>query len=215
MKRVIAIDGPAASGKGTLAKRIAAHYQMKFLDTGALYRATARDLLAAGGDLQDVEMAVKAACNIDAQTLDDPCLRDPGIGEAASKVAPIPQVRAALLDYQRRFAQSPNGAVLDGRDIGTVVCPHADVKLFIKADVEVRAARRFLELSQNGLEISAQKVLDDLKARDARDRDRASCPLVAAADAHLLDTTNLDIEGSCSAAIRLIDAVLGGGGKTV
>ncbi|MCF6199978.1 MAG: (d)CMP kinase [Hyphomicrobiaceae bacterium] len=212
---IIAIDGPAASGKGTLAKRIAAHYEMQFLDTGALYRATARDLLATGGDLHDVERAVHAAQNIDAATLDDPHLRDPGIGEAASKVAPIPQVRAALLDYQRRFARHPNGAVLDGRDIGTVVCPQADVKLFIKADVEVRATRRFLELSQNGLEISERQVLQDLKQRDARDRERASSPLVAAADAHLLDTTNLDIEGSCSAAIRLIDAVFGGGGKTV
>jgi len=214
MNRVIAIDGPAASGKGTLAKRMAAHYQMEFLDTGALYRATARDLLVAGGDLGDVERAVHAAQNIDAATLDDPHLRDPGIGEAASKVAPIPQVRAALLDYQRRFVQHPDGAVLDGRDIGTVVCPDATVKLFIKADVEVRAKRRFLELSQNGLEVSARQVLEDLIERDARDCGRASSPLVAAPDAYLLDTTNLDIEGSCSAAIKLIDAVFGGGGKT-
>ncbi len=215
MRGVIAIDGPAASGKGTLARNIAAHYQMEFLDTGALYRATARDLLAAGGDLRDIEQAVKAAQNIDADSLDDPHLRDPGIGEAASKVAPIPQVRAALLDYQRRFAQCPQGAVLDGRDIGTIVCPDAQVKLFIKAAVEVRARRRFLELQKNGLEISEHQVLEDLKKRDTRDRTRDSSPLVAAKDAHLLDTTNLDIEGSCRAAIRLIEAILGEGGKTV
>ena len=214
MSWVIAIDGPAASGKGTLAKRIAAHYKMAFLDTGALYRATARDLLAGGGKLDDVEQAVRAARNIDAATLNDPRLRDPAIGEAASKVDPIAQVRAALLDYQRRFAKRPEGAVLDGRDIGTVVCPDAHVKLFILADVEVRARRRFLELQGKGLEISEAQVLLDLKKRDARDRDRDSAPLVAAPDAHLLDTTKLDIERACRAAIELIEASPRVGGKT-
>ncbi len=211
---IIAVDGPAASGKGTLARKIADHYHLAFLDTGALYRATARDLLAAGGDLGDVEGAVRAAANIDAATLDDPQLREPGIGEAASRVAPIPEVRAALLDYQRRFAQKPQGAVLDGRDIGTIVCPDADVKLFIRADVEVRAHRRFLELRGNGLTISEQQVLEDLRQRDARDRSRDTAPLTAAQDAHLLDTTNLDIEGSYRAAIGVINAVLGKGGTT-
>ena len=132
---IIAVDGPAASGKGTLARKIAGHYDMLYLDTGSLYRATARDLLAGGHELDNVGEAVKAAQNIDPASLDDMKLREPGIGEAASLVAPIPQVRAALLEYQRRFAADPKGAVLDGRDIGTVVCPDADVKLFIKAEV--------------------------------------------------------------------------------
>ncbi len=211
---IIAVDGPAASGKGTLAKNIARHFGIPFLDTGALYRATARDLLARGGDLQNADEAVKAAQNIDPDSLDDPHLRDPGIGEAASKVAPIADVRAALLDYQRRFANRPGGAVLDGRDIGTVVCPQADVKLFIKAAVEVRARRRFLELRQTDPAITEQQVLADLQKRDARDRSRVEAPLLAAEDAHLLDTTNLDIEGACRAAIELIETVLGAGGKT-
>lgn len=211
---IIAVDGPAASGKGTLAKKIAGHYNLPFLDTGALYRAMARDLLAGGGDLRNVEQAVRAAQNIDPQSLADPALRDPGIGEAASIVAPVPQVRAALLDYQRHFAANPAGAVLDGRDIGTIVCPNANVKLFIKADVGVRAHRRFLELCANGLEISEEQVLLDLQKRDTRDRSRDAAPLVAAGDAHLLDTTNLDIERSCRAAIDLIETVLGRGGKT-
>ena len=211
---IIAVDGPAASGKGTLARKIADHYGVPFLDTGALYRATARDILAAGHELDDVDCAVDAAKNIDPDSLDDPRLREPGIGEAASLVAPIPQVRAALLDYQRRFAGKAPGAVLDGRDIGTIVCPDADVKLFIKADVRVRAHRRFLELAANGLSVSEEEVLRDLEKRDERDRSRDSSPLKKAGDAHLLDTTNLDIESSCRAALTIIEAALGRGGKT-
>ena len=148
-------------------------------------------------------------------SLDDMKLREPGIGEAASLVAPIPQVRAALLEYQRRFAADPKGAVLDGRDIGTVVCPNADVKLFIKAETEIRARRRFLELQANGLMITQAQVLADLEKRDERDRSRDSSPLIKAPDAHLLDTTKLDIESSYRAAIELIERALGDGGKMV
>ncbi len=211
---IIAVDGPAASGKGTLARKIAAHYGLPYLDTGSLYRATARDLLVAKSDHENVNEAVRAAQNIDPDSLDDPKLREPGIGEAASLVAPIPQVRAALLQYQRRFCTGPKGAVLDGRDIGTVVCPDANVKLFIKADTKVRARRRFLELEASGLMMTEAQVLADLQKRDERDRSRHSSPLVKAVDAHLLDTTNLDIESSYKAAIELIEGVLGDGGKT-
>ncbi len=210
---IIAVDGPAASGKGTLARKIAGHFGLPYLDTGSLYRATARDLLAAGHDLENVAAAVRAAQNIDPASLGDPKLREPGIGEAASLVAPIPQVRATLLAYQRRFCEGAKGAVLDGRDIGTVVCPDADVKLFIKADTSVRARRRFLELAANGLTITQAQVLADLQKRDERDRSRDSSPLVKAHDAHLLDTTNLDIESSYKAAIELIERAYGDGGK--
>ena len=182
------------------------------MDTGALYRATARDLLAVGCALDNIEEAVKAAKNISPDSLDDPKLREPGIGEAASIVAPLPEVREALLQYQLRFAADPKGAVLDGRDIGTMICPKADVKLFILADTRVRAKRRYKELVKNGLEVTQQQVLQDLEKRDERDRCRESSPLVAAPDAHLLDTTNLDIEGSYRAALKIIEAVRGHGG---
>jgi len=211
---IIAVDGPAASGKGTLARKLAIHYGLPYLDTGSLYRATARDLLAGGHETGNVEEAVKAAQNIDADSLDDPGLREPGIGEAASLVAPLPQVRAALLEYQRRFSAQAAGAVLDGRDIGTIVCPDADAKLFIKADTKIRARRRFLELEAKGLSLTEAQVLADLEKRDERDRSRDSSPLIKAADAHLLDTTNLDIESSYRAAIELIELMLGNGGKT-
>lgn len=210
---IIAVDGPAASGKGTLAKKIARHFDVPYLDTGALYRATARDVLAAGLDLGNVHQVVQAAQNINPDSLNDPKLREPGIGEAASLVAPIPEVRATLLEYQRHFAATQKGAVLDGRDIGTVVCPDADVKLFIKADTRVRAHRRYLELVANGVSITEQQVFDDLETRDERDRSREASPLVAAADAHLLDTTKLDIESSYRAAVELIEAVFGADGK--
>lgn len=210
---IIAVDGPAASGKGTLARKIALHYHLPFLDTGALYRATARDLLAVGCALDNIEEAVKVAKNISPDSLDDPKLREPGIGEAASIVAPLPEVREALLRYQLRFAADPKGAVLDGRDIGTMICPQADVKLFILADTSVRAKRRYKELIKNGLEVTEQRVLQDLETRDERDRCRESSPLAAAPDAHLLDTTNLDIEGSYRAALKIIEAVRGHGGK--
>ena len=210
---IVAIDGPAASGKGTLAKRIAVHYRLRHLDTGALYRAVARDTLAEGGDLTDASAAAIAASRLDVATLGDPALRLAGLGEAASVVARHPDVRAVLLAYQRTFAQGGSGAVIDGRDIGTVICPDADVKLFVTATPEERARRRFLELSQNGVEIGEHEVLADIQARDERDRTRGASPLRQAEDAALLDTTNLDIDAAFRAAIDLIEAAMGHAGR--
>jgi CMP/dCMP kinase len=210
---IIAIDGPAASGKGTLAKRIAAHYRLPHLDTGALYRAVARDTLAGGGDLADPAAAAAAASRLDVKTLDDPGLRTPGLGEAASVVARHGKVRAVLLEYQRLFAKRRPGAVIDGRDIGTVICPDADVKLFVTASVEERAHRRYLELQGNGVEISESEVLTDIRRRDERDRTRGASPLRQAEDAVLLDTTNLDIDAAFRAAIDLIEAAMGQAGQ--
>jgi cytidylate kinase len=201
---IIAIDGPAASGKGTLAKRIAAHFGYAWLDTGLLYRAVARDVLATGGRLDDVEAATRAARAIDAASLADPALRGPRAGDAASIVAKIPEVRAALLAYQRAFARQPGGAVLDGRDIGTVVCPDADVKIFVTASDEARARRRFLEHQSRGENISYEELLADIRTRDARDQSRAIAPLEAAGDALYLDTTNLDADEAFEAAMEMI-----------
>lgn len=204
MTLIIAIDGPAASGKGTLAKRIAAHYGLAWLDTGLLYRAVARDVVAAGGDLEDVKAAEGAARSIVAQTLADPALRGPKAGDAASIVAKIPEVRAALLEYQRAFAAQDGGAVLDGRDIGTVVCPHARVKIFVTASDEARAHRRFLEHQARGEGVTYDELLADIRKRDARDSGRSAAPMIAAADALRLDTTELDAEKAFEAALRLI-----------
>lgn len=203
---VIAIDGTFASGKGTLAKRLAAHYGLKHLDTGKLYRATARDLLASGGALDDAEAAALAAAHIDADTLDDPYLKSGGMGAAASKVSIHPSVRQVLLEFQRNFASQ--GAVLDGRDIGTVICPDATVKLFVDAEPELRADRRFRELRGYGEDVTLETVLSDLKERDHRDMNRAVAPLKPAADAHLLDTSHLSIDAAVTTAIALIDAVV-------
>lgn len=201
---IIAIDGPAASGKGTLAKRIAAHLGLKCLDTGLLYRAVARDMLASGASLEDEAAAAAAARALDPATLGDPGLRQRGLGDAASVVARIPAVRAALLNFQREFARQKPGAVLDGRDIGTVVCPDADIKIFVTADVKVRARRRFEELRDRGEQVSEAAVLEVIKRRDARDAERTEAPLQQAADAFLLDTSNLDIEAAFDVAIGLI-----------
>jgi len=209
---IIAIDGPAASGKGTIAKLVAANYGLAYLDTGTLYRAVARDTLAMGASPADAEAAVSAAQALDPETLGDPALRAPGLGEAASQVASHEQVRAALLAYQRRFARQKPGAVLDGRDIGTVICPDADVKLFVTATPEIRARRRFLELRANGAHIGEIEVLADIKRRDARDMSRLAAPLQKAEDAYLLDTTNLDIDAAFRAAISMIDAAMGHAG---
>lgn len=206
---IVAIDGPAASGKGTLAKRVAAHYCLAHLDTGTLYRAVARDTLASGWDPADEDAALKAARTLDLGTLDDPALRSAGLGEAASLVARYEAVREALLAYQRAFAGSAPGAVLDGRDIGTVICPNADVKLFVTATSEERARRRFIELREAGTLVSEAEVLADIRHRDERDAGRAAAPLRRAQDAHLLDTTNLDIDAAFRAAIDLIDAAMG------
>lgn len=209
---IIAVDGPAASGKGTLSKRVARHYALAYLDTGSLYRAVARDTVAAGGDPRDEDAAVAAAEAIDPATLDDPGLRARGVGEAASLVARHERVRAALLSYQRVFAAQPSGAVIDGRDIGTVICPDATVKLFVTASPEERALRRYRQLIEGGVEVTEAEVLSDIRRRDERDRGREAAPLVKADDAHLLDTTNLSIDAAFKAAIDVIDAALGRGG---
>jgi cytidylate kinase len=211
---IIAIDGPAASGKGTLGRLIAAHYGLAHLDTGKLYRAIARDTLATGGSPHDVETALAVAKTRDWTTLGDPMLMDSKLGEAASIVAGHPEVRKVLLTYQRAFAQRKPGAVLDGRDIGTVICPDADVKLFVTATPEERARRRHRELREAGNPISEAEVLADIKRRDERDRNRAVAPLIQAEDAVLLDTTNLDIDAALKAAIALIDAAMGRAGRT-
>ncbi|MGI9382285.1 MAG: (d)CMP kinase [Methyloligellaceae bacterium] len=203
---IIAVDGPAASGKGTLAKGLAAHFGFRHLDTGALYRAVARDILGADGDLSDPAYAAAKARQIDPDSLDDPGLRAPGVGEAASVVAQHALVREALLDFQRAFSRQPPGAILDGRDIGTVVCPDAQVKLFVTASPEARADRRHRELAAGDASIDYDSVLAEILKRDARDQERAAAPLKPASDAHLLDTTNLDIEAAFKAAIELIEA---------
>jgi cytidylate kinase len=206
---IIAIDGPAASGKGTLAKRIAQHYGLPCLDTGLLYRAVARDVTGRGYKLSDTWAAVAAARCLDPATLDDPALRSPGAGEAASLVAAIAPVRAALLAYQRAFAAQPGGAVLDGRDIGTVVCPNADAKIYVTARPEVRAQRRFLERQAQSVAITYEAVLEDIKRRDARDAGRESAPMRTAPDASLLETSDLDIEAAFEAAVGLIKRKIG------
>ena len=212
---LIAIDGPAASGKGTLGRLIAAHYRLPHLDTGKLYRAIARDVLAKGANPADADAALTAAKALDPATLDDPKLMDGKLGEAASIVAGHPDVRQALMAYQRAFAGQKPGAVMDGRDIGTVICPDADVKLFVTASAEIRAERRYRELREAGHGVSAAEVLADIGRRDQRDKNRAVSPLRQARDAYLLDTTNLDIDAAFKAAIGLIDAALGHAGQTV
>jgi cytidylate kinase len=207
---IIAIDGPAASGKGTLAKRLAAHYGLRHLDTGLLYRAVAKALLDAGARPDDHARAVAAAKAIDPAQFDEAALKRHGIGEAASVVSAIPEVRAALFNFQQAFAAMPPGAVLDGRDIGTVICPNADVKIFVVAAPEVRAHRRVLELRERGESVNEADILADILARDERDRSRAAAPLVQAPDAHRLDTSALDIEAAVRAAREVVERVLAG-----
>jgi cytidylate kinase len=202
---IIAIDGPAASGKGTLGKRLAAHYGLRHLDTGLIYRAVAKALLDGGAALDDAVRATAAARALDPARFDEQALKDHRIGEAASIVSAIPQVRAALLDVQRDFAAAPGGAVLDGRDIGTVVCPDADVKIFVVASPTERAHRRFLEMRKAGQAADEAAVLADILRRDERDRSRAAAPLRRADDAHELDTTHLGIEAALAAAIGIVD----------
>jgi cytidylate kinase len=201
---IIAIDGPAASGKGTLARRIAVHFRLAHLDTGLLYRAVARDVRKAGGALDDPAAAAAAAASLDPESLNDPGLRNPGLGEEASIVARIPQVRIAILAYQRAFARRPEGAVLDGRDIGTVVCPDADIKLYVTASPEVRAERRYREQLARGEPATLQAVLADIRRRDERDAGRDVSPMRPADDAFLLDTSNLDIEAAFDTAVGVI-----------
>jgi len=205
---VIAVDGPAASGKGTLARRLARHFGYAHLDTGALYRAVGLALIRAGKDPDDAEAAVAAARALDYRLLDDPGLRDEATADAATRVAAIPGVRAALLDFQREFTRMPPGgapgAVLDGRDIGTVICPDAAYKIFIDADVNVRAGRRVKELRDRGIEAIHARVLRDMRERDARDRGRSVAPLVPADDAFVLDSSALDADAAFSAALTFI-----------
>ena len=207
---IIAIDGPAASGKGTLGKRLARHYGYRHLDTGVIYRAVAKALLDAGVDLADEARAVKVALSLDPEKFGDPMLKTQAVGEAASQVSSIAGVRAALVDFQRHFASGPPGAVLDGRDIGTVICPHADVKIFVVADPRVRARRRTLEALGRGETADEELVLADILKRDERDRNRAAAPLKAADDAVLLDNSHLDIESGVRAAIDIVEAVRAG-----
>ncbi|MDE2332629.1 MAG: (d)CMP kinase [Bradyrhizobium sp.] len=207
---IIAIDGPAASGKGTLGKRLAHHYGYRHLDTGVIYRAVAKALLDIGADLADEARAVAVAMELDPEKFGDPVLKTQRVGEAASVVSAIPTVRAALVNFQRQFAEGPPGAVLDGRDIGTVICPNADVKIFVVADPKVRARRRTLEARARGENADEALVLADILKRDERDQNRATAPLKAAADAYLLDNSYLDIEGGVRAAIDIIEAVRAG-----
>lgn len=205
----IAIDGPAASGKGTLARRLAAHFGLPHLDTGLIYRAVGNALLQVGLPLDEEVLAQEVAGNIDLGALDRTALSVHEIGEAASRVAAMPGVRSVLLKAQRDFAANSPGAVLDGRDIGTVVLPDADVKLFITASPEVRARRRHEEMLTRGRDIAYEDVLDDLKKRDARDMSRADAPLRPADDAYLIDTSEMDIEAAFSAALAYCEQRLG------
>ena len=207
---IIAIDGPAASGKGTLGKRLAAHFGLRHLDTGLIYRAVAKALLHAGHGLDDVVQAVAAARALDPAGFDEGTLKSYEIGEAASVVSALPEVRAALLAFQRGFGRAPPGAVLDGRDIGTVIFPDADVKIFVDADPEVRARRRTAEIWAAGGSVSEADVLADIRRRDERDTKRTAAPLKPAPDAHLLDTTHLDIDAAFRAAVDIVEAVRAG-----
>jgi len=202
---IIAIDGPAASGKGTLGKRLAAHYGLRHLDTGLLYRAVAKAVLDAGGRPDDSVRAAAAARSLDPTAFDEEALKRQAVGEAASLVSAVEEVRAALREFQKAFAATPPGAVLDGRDIGTVICPDADVKIFVTATPEVRAQRRTLEFRRAGLAVDEADILADILRRDERDTARAISPLRQAADAHRLDTTNMDVEAAFAAALAIIE----------
>lgn len=208
----IAIDGPAAAGKGTLAKRLSEHYGLPYLDTGLLYRAIGKLAFDRGVDLDDPRATGEIARTLDTSHLDDGALRGREAGELASRVAVHPSVRSALEAFQREFARDPKGAVLDGRDIGTVICPDADVKIFVTASAEVRARRRTDELAAKGRDASYERILAEVRERDARDAGRATAPLRAAADAYLLDTSEMDIETAFLAACGLIDRSLSRGG---
>jgi len=207
---IIAIDGPAASGKGTIARQIASVYGLHHLDTGLLYRAVAKTMLDAGYSPDDAERATEIATRLDPTKFEENALKLQPITEAASVVAAIPQVREALINYQREFATRPPGAVLDGRDIGTVIAPGADVKLFVVDSPQVRAARRLRELRARGETADEHEVLADLLRRDERDSRRTAAPLKAAPDAHLLDTTHLGIDAAFRAAVDIIEAVRAG-----
>ncbi len=204
MSFTVAIDGPAASGKGTISRAVADHFGFAHLDTGLLYRAVGRKVL-------DGVDPVQAAKALQAEDLQGDDLRTSKVAQAASKVAVIPEVRQALLDFQRAFAMRNGGAVLDGRDIGTVICPEAQVKLFVTASDEVRAERRYLELAAKGQDVTRDGVLEDLRARDKRDRERDAAPLVAAEDAVVLDTSEMSIDEAVAKAVAVIEERIAAG----
>jgi len=201
---IVAVDGPAASGKGTIAKALARHYGLPHMDTGLLYRAVALNLLRFGGD-PDSEFAAARACDFSQTDFDDPDLKSEAAGGIASRISAYPLVRAALAERQRDFAGQQGGAVLDGRDIGTIIAPAADAKLFVTASPEVRARRRFEELVRMGLSVHYEDVLLDIQARDERDMGRAAAPLVRAEDAVLLDTSGMGVDESVAAAIAAVE----------
>ncbi len=205
---ILALDGPAASGKGTLARRLAAHYRLPHLDTGLLYRAVGAGMVRAGAALDDEAAATALAQALDLAAFDPETLKSGAAGEAASRVAAMPGVRKALLALQKSFAVQPGGAVLDGRDIGTVIAPDAEVKLFVTASPEVRAQRRCRELLSRGEDTTFEAVLEDIRRRDARDSGRAEAPLLRAADARVLDNSALDLEASWRAALALVEGRL-------
>jgi cytidylate kinase len=207
---VIAVDGPAASGKGTIARALAAHVNLPHLDTGLLYRAVALNLFRFGGDPGN-EFEALRACDLSAVSFEDPELRSEVVGSFASRISVYPAVRAALLDRQRMFAAQAGGAVLDGRDIGTVVAPDAPVKLFVTASPEIRAKRRLAELEARGMNVHFDEILGDIRARDARDAERDSAPLKQAKDSILLDTSEMDVEAAIAAALALVDRRLAAG----
>ncbi|MBX7496362.1 cytidylate kinase [Qipengyuania sp. 6B39] len=205
---IIAVDGPTASGKGTIAKALAAHFGLPHLDTGLLYRAVGRQVFLDGGDPDDGGDAL-AATSFPDSLLGDPHLRDEATGGLASRVSVHPAVRQALYERQRSFAMQPGGAVLDGRDIGTVIAPEAEVKLFVTASVEARAQRRFLEMRERGVHVTLLEIEDDLRRRDERDTNRAVAPLVPAADALVIDTSTLSREEAFAAALDAVNAATG------
>lgn len=202
---IIAVDGPLASGKGTIAKALARHFGLPHLDTGALYRATAVAVLDAGIDPTDESAAAAAARSLDIAAIDETRIRTAAAGAMASRVAALPGVRAALYELQRDFAERPGGAILDGRDIGTVICPDADVKLYVTANAETRADRRWRELTAKGDPISYETVLAQTRERDSRDTERADAPMRPADDATLLDTSSLSIDAAITAAVRIVE----------
>ena len=203
---IIAVDGPAASGKGTIAVQLGAAYGLPVLDSGLLYRAVGVTLLAAGGDLADEAAAITVARRLDPARLENPDFRTRAAGEAASRVAAYPGVRLALREFQRGFAAQPGGAVIDGRDIGTVIAPDAPAKLYVTASPETRARRRWLQLSDTDASVAYEDILADIRLRDERDAGRADSPMRAAADAVLLDTTEMSISATADAARRIVEA---------
>ncbi len=205
---IIAIDGTLASGKGTIARRLSRWYGLAHMDTGRLYRATGVAALNRGVDFEDPAALAEVALSLDLNDYDEDELRTAEAGQAASKVAAVPAVRAALLELQRAFASQPKGAVLDGRDIGTVVCPDADVKLWVDASVEARATRRWKELTAKGETLSLEEMIAQLKERDDRDKNRTDAPMVAAADSVLIDTTHLTIDAAVDKARAAVEAVI-------